>query len=703
MRLNHRSIIFHSKVHFLQIAVLIALAGFGSSCKQNISISTEAETSYNAVLDSTNHLYDSGRQSRAISYLDIASARYKNLTFNQKVSNLTIHYNYFFHFKQDNNWAIYYANQLLKLAKVATNQEDYAYIYGLAKFYKGDALFRQNKFNDAYLNYYQGKIISNKSKKLQNCLLSDYSYHMGMILYKQEHYRLAASYFRTSFKELQDCETTFRVFYRGQELLSNAGISYNKINELDSAQIYFDKALNLINHPPKNFIVADSLLSAARGVVYGNKASISIKRQQFNQAKVLLKKSIAINSQKGFDNNDAVLAQLKLVQLHEDRSQTDSILPILNIVEQQLKHIKNDEASAEWNRLMANYYQQKDLLPQAIKYLKQYDLLKDTINKRSVILKATDVTGQLKRFEREYEFNQLKKANDLKKLYLIVAVVFFVMAIIILLLIYANALKSKRLLNSLSEFNWQINSKNADLEKALHKLELSSQEKDRILRTVAHDLRNPIGGIASLSSAVIEEESCTSEQKTYLKLIKDTAYNSLELINEILEATNASQNTLQRQWVEINSLVANSVELLRFKAAEKNQQIILTVPQVTDEVFISREKMWRVTSNLISNAIKFSPVGSEIQVNISKFDNDIEIKVTDHGIGIPEDMVGKVFNMFTEAKRPGTLGEKSFGLGLSICRHIVEMHGGKIWFEKNEPQGTAFYVRLINITKKAEA
>jgi signal transduction histidine kinase len=700
MRFIYRRLIFPYRPFFVKITFLIAVIGFETSCQQNINKTSDAEAAYNAVLDSANHLYDSGRQSRAVNYLDSSSSKFKSLTFNQKVTNLTIHYNYYFHVKQDNSRAIHYANQLLKLTKVAKNKEDYAYIYGLAKFYKGDALFRQNKFNDAYLNYYQGKIVSNQSKKLKNCMLSDYSYHMGMILYKQEHYRLAASYFRTSFAELRDCDTTFRAFYRGQELLNNAGISYNKIDELDSALIYFDQALQLINHPPKVFIVADSLLSAARGVVYGNKASVFIKRKQFNQAKALLRKSITINSQKGFDNYDAILSELKLVQLHEDRAQTDSMFAVLTVIERQLKGVKNDEAAAEWNRLMASYYQQKNNLQRAIVHLKVYDKLKDTINKRSVVLKSTDVTGQLKRFEREYEFNQLKKANDLKNLYLTVAVVFFAMAVIILLLIYSNALKSKRLLNSLSEFNWQINSKNTDLEKALQKVEISNQEKDRILRTVAHDLRNPIGGVASLSGAVIEEESCTPEQQTYLKLIKDAAYNSLELINEILEATNSNQDLLQKQWIEINSLVANSVELLRFRAAEKNQLITLDLLDIPEEIYISREKIWRVASNLISNAIKFSPVGGEILVKVSKSSNAIDISVTDNGIGIPENIADKIFNMFTEAKRPGTLGEKSFGLGLSICRHIVELHDGKIWFEKNAPQGTSFHVRLPNTAKK---
>jgi two-component system sensor histidine kinase VicK len=72
----------------------------------------------------------------------------------------------------------------------------------------------------------------------------------------------------------------------------------------------------------------------------------------------------------------------------------------------------------------------------------------------------------------------------------------------------------------------------------------------------------------------------------------------------------------------------------------------------------------------------------------------VEISVKDSGIGIPENMKNKVFNMFTEAKRPGTAGEKSFGLGLSISKQIIEKHAGKIWFERNNSKEVTFYVRL---------
>ena len=97
---------------------------------------------------------------------------------------------------------------------------------------------------------------------------------------------------------------------------------------------------------------------------------------------------------------------------------------------------------------------------------------------------------------------------------------------------------------------------------------------------------------------------------------------------------------------------------------------------------------------MISNAIKFSPSGASIVVSIFEDDDQVVISVEDNGIGIPEKLRAQVFNMFTTAQRPGTAGEKSFGLGLSICQQIIENHHGKIWFESKVNTGTTFHISL---------
>jgi signal transduction histidine kinase len=104
--------------------------------------------------------------------------------------------------------------------------------------------------------------------------------------------------------------------------------------------------------------------------------------------------------------------------------------------------------------------------------------------------------------------------------------------------------------------------------------------------------------------------------------------------------------------------------------------------------------MWRVVSNLIANAIKFSPTGAIINVVMKVDAGHVLIAVEDYGIGVPEEMKDKIFDMYTEAKRPGTAGEQPFGLGLAISKQIVEAHNGRIWFVSRPGNGTTFFVQL---------
>lgn len=261
------------------------------------------------------------------------------------------------------------------------------------------------------------------------------------------------------------------------------------------------------------------------------------------------------------------------------------------------------------------------------------------------------------------------------------------------MLVYRNWRKSKSDIQVVQDLNTRISSQKNDLEVTLDELKQSSQEKDRILRTVAHDLRNPIGGIASLTQVMMDDDF-SDEQKELITLIKETSNNSLELINEILEVTNSGTSQLNKELVDINSILSKSVELLRFKAAEKGQKIKLELLNKPEDLLISREKIWRVIGNLISNAIKFSAPGQTIFVKATIVTNELRISVKDAGIGIPANVQDKVFNMFTEAKRPGTAGEKSFGLGLSISKQIIENHSGKIWLESDGKTGTTFYISL---------
>jgi signal transduction histidine kinase len=141
-------------------------------------------------------------------------------------------------------------------------------------------------------------------------------------------------------------------------------------------------------------------------------------------------------------------------------------------------------------------------------------------------------------------------------------------------------------------------------------------------------------------------------------------------------------------------LVETAVQMLRHKALEKEQQLTVMTPGENLLVQGYPERLNRVVSNLLTNAIKFSPRQGSIRISLEKRGTEVLFSVADNGIGIPEHLKPEVFDRLTPARRKGTGGEPSFGLGLSICREIVEEHGGRIWFVSGDGSGTIFSVAL---------
>lgn len=666
------------------------------SCNKKNIEANEYSDAFKPVFTNTSHCFDFGQPARGIYYLDSAFVHIKKPNLNDRFRYFGFHYVYQQKTKGNYKLALAFADSMLSIAQQSVSKQQYVSNFAEANYAKGDTYFSLNQYNDSYQCYFQGYLIA--KNYLNKRSLSDYTYRMGMIMYKQAHYKQAAQYFKDSYIQglsvPDDGKDDFPAFYRRQELLDNIAISYRHCGKIDSSVFYFDKTLEFINSNSERFKNRANMLEMARAVIYGNKAEALIINQQYDKAKSLLRKSISINLKKGRDNRDAQLSEIKLAQIYFNQHKSDSLYKQLVNLRRQLNILSNPDAETDWNRLMGAYYLEKKDAVKALTYIQNYNALKDSTIRRLSTLKESDVTQQLANFEKQYEIENLSNNNKLQKIYLSVAIICALMAIAIIFLIWRNWSRSKLDVITVKKLNEEINSQKKDLEKAIEEIKNSSREKDRILRTVAHDLRNPLGGIASLTSIMVEETGYDTDLQYQLKIIKDTSSDTLELINEILEATNNTSTDMKKQLVEVNSLLNNSIELLRFKASEKHQEIILGPLSSTEQLYINREMIWRVVSNLISNAIKFSPVGETIYLKCINEASYIQISVSDHGIGIPDEMKDKVFNMFTDAKRTGTVGEKSFGLGLSICKQIIEKHHGKIWFDSKPGKGTTFYIRL---------
>ena len=674
------------------LVVSLALILFFSSCKKKQLIDKgEFSPEFNAMNDSVTRLNATKKEKEGLIYLDTKYNKLSSPTLSDKLQYYRSHFMYSKKVSRDRKQELLYSDTMMNLATKFTNLKQYVYNTADANFAKGDAYFDINQYTSAYRYYYEGYILG--KNYIDNSLLAEYTYRMGMVSFRQSHYNLAANYFKESFAQSFAYHDDFRAFYQRQELLNDIGESYLNLGNTDSAALYFNKALVFINKYNERFKDIGYKLDIARAVTWGDQGKVMYEKGDYVEAQKLFQKSINFDLKKSYDNFDAELVEADLADLYLKQHQLKPLFSLLQDLHKQLDTVKNLGALTAWNRLMSAYYVQNKDYAQSLGYYKSYSELKDSLSKLDLFIKETDINQQLANYDKQYQIQALKDNNKLEKIFLYVAILVGIMALVIMLLVFRNWGRSKRDVKAISELNQQINSQKNDLEATLEELKTNSQEKDRILRTVAHDLRNPIGGIVSLTNVMLEDEY-TDDQKELISLVNSTSSNTLELINEILEATNHKIGKSNKELVDINSLVSNSVEIMNFKAAEKDQKIITELLDAPEMLLLSRERIWRVISNLISNAIKFSPNGASIRVKLISNDKEVKISVSDNGIGIPDNIKNDVFNIFTNAKRPGTAGEKSFGLGLSICQQIIENHGGKIWFESENNKGTTFFVTL---------
>ncbi len=274
-------------------------------------------------------------------------------------------------------------------------------------------------------------------------------------------------------------------------------------------------------------------------------------------------------------------------------------------------------------------------------------------------------------------------ASDQRKLLLLTFAALLLM-IVILFMIRKNLRRSRH-------FNQKMLQQNEDLKSALTALEESQADNTRMIKVVAHDLRNPIGGIYTLSGMMLDDQGRSEEDREILELIRTSGKHSLQLVDDLLHLQFKTE-LMNKELLELSEMVHYCRSLLLSKAEVKEQQILLSVSPV--HIKASRDKLWRVLSNLMANAIKFSPRGSVIRVKTGLIKNEVHISVKDEGMGISPELGEKIFDLFTEAKREGTEGEESFGLGLAISRQIVEAHGGRIWYESEQGKGSVFHVSL---------
>lgn len=275
--------------------------------------------------------------------------------------------------------------------------------------------------------------------------------------------------------------------------------------------------------------------------------------------------------------------------------------------------------------------------------------------------------------------------------------VLFIIILLIILLFYKMYHK---LYSSKLELEMKVSDRISEIEfqKELietqkRELEISNQTKDKFFSIIGHDLKNPISSINQLLELLIlqSDEIDLKTRNKFYRSLKDSSNKTLNLLDDLMiwAQTQTNRITINRQEINISELIREVANML--EPVAKNKNITLLLPEKTDQLaLIDKNSISTVLRNLITNAIKFSSVDSHIEIQTKGDNFEIVISIKDHGIGISEIELEKLFKIENISSREGTMGETGTGLGLILCHEFVTLNGGKIWVESKKGEGSTF-------------
>jgi len=238
----------------------------------------------------------------------------------------------------------------------------------------------------------------------------------------------------------------------------------------------------------------------------------------------------------------------------------------------------------------------------------------------------------------------------------------------------------------------------SEAEREAREARQAVQARDRVLAIVSHDLRNPLNAITLCSSMLAEGSIPADELPEQFEIIQLSARRMNRLIEDLLDAARMEGGKplpIDPSDVKVESILSEAVELFKTQTNANNLTLETSIASTVQMVRADRDRILQVLSNLVGNAIKFTPAGGTIAMTADRSEGMVRFGVTDSGPGIPKEHQARVFDAYWQAKRADRTGA---GLGLPIAKGIVESHGGTIWVDTEAGRGTTFYFTLPAVT-----
>ncbi len=507
---------------------------------------------------------------------------------------------------------------------------------------------------------------------------------IGTIFFVDKNFNQAANYFFEA-NRLYNLykDSIIGVHYWMQNAYGNLGLCYEELKDYKKSLFYFKMALKVIQ-------IGAFPKERPLGVIYSNMGHLYHSMGDLKNAKKYYEKGV----QYTLDPNQHELRHgakkqmelakilIKMNLLSEARWRIDSSLKIIN--SENIIRLKGTYFSTE-----LAYYESIGKLDAALFYSKKFTDFQDSTYQTQIKLGLSKQILSHSLNQQIVENELLKKDNELNNIknkgYFGILIT---LAVLFLGIIYVLRIQNKR--------NQELNAALSEIEIQKQELQFSNSNINYLLQTVAHDLRTPVGNNLSLSNLLLESIKLHPEDKDLVKLMNTSSQHALSIMEDLLDHSLIERGDilLNLNNFNLNELIIEAIQVLNYKADIKGINIILNLPENSIHAKIDGSRISRVIQNLIANAIKFSQKNKSILIELKENPEKYIISVKDFGIGMDETTIKFAFDSFTSVGRTGTSGEKSYGLGLSICKKLVELHSGRLYVESIAGNGSTFYIEI---------
>jgi len=251
-------------------------------------------------------------------------------------------------------------------------------------------------------------------------------------------------------------------------------------------------------------------------------------------------------------------------------------------------------------------------------------------------------------------------------------------------------------LNLLMETVWNIYIKKeaeAKIRQLVEELKIANSTKDKFFSIIAHDLKNPFNSLLGFSELLIRNAQKFTPEKVqhFAQTMNNSARQAFKLLENLLEWARLQTGNIKLNPTNFSpSEIVAEVVSLNYQMAKAKNIVLQTVINCDACITADKEMLKTVLRNLLTNALKFTHAEGNVKIETQYFENQILFAVSDTGLGIEPEHIGKLFKIEKKKKKTGTANETGTGLGLILCKEFVEKHGGKIWVESEVGRGSEF-------------